>query len=182
MVRRKVYTKDQILKASYNIVLKEGFSGITARNVADKMGISTQPIYLEFKNMEDLKISLLLQIFNELENQYYSKKSTGDPVIDMGLNVIEFAKKDRKLFMYVYIDSHGYGETLRQLSFDNLEKQVRLSEKYQTVSAEILADIYEKIWITSAGIATLLATEVITMTEAEINNALEEVVEKYSFS
>ncbi|WP_049218827.1 TetR/AcrR family transcriptional regulator, partial [Enterococcus avium] len=54
-MRRKVYTKDQILKAAYEVVENEGFSGFTARNIAKKMGISTQPIYLEFKNMSDLK-------------------------------------------------------------------------------------------------------------------------------
>ncbi|WP_086347487.1 TetR/AcrR family transcriptional regulator [Candidatus Enterococcus clewellii] len=179
MVRRKVYTKDQILKASYNIVLKEGFSGITARNVADKMGISTQPIYLEFKNMEDLKVSLLLLIYDELETQYYNRHSVGDPVIDMGLNVIEFAKKDRKLFMYMYIDSHGYGEMLRKLSYEKLEKNIREVKKYQDLSCEVLADIYEKIWITAAGIATLLATETIIMSELEINEALKESIQKY---
>lgn len=182
MVRRKVYTKDQILKASHNIILREGFSGITARNVADKMGISTQPIYLEFKNMEDLKVSLLLQIYGELENHYYSRQATGDPVIDMGLNVVELAKKDRRLFMYLYIDSHGYGDMLRKLSYEKLEKQTQLSEKYQELSEEILADIYEKIWITAAGIATLLATDAIMMTDQEISEALKESIQKYSFS
>lgn len=179
MVRRKVYTKDQILKASYNIVLKEGFSGITARNVADKMGISTQPIYLEFKNMDDLKVSLLMLIYAELEKHYYSRQSTGDSVIDMGLNVIEFAKKDRKLFMYMYIDPHGYGDMLRQLSFDKFEKNIQLNGDYQNLSTEILADIYEKIWITATGIATLLATETIAMTGEEINEALKESIRRY---
>ncbi|MBL1224443.1 TetR/AcrR family transcriptional regulator [Enterococcus sp. BWR-S5] len=179
MVRRKVYTKDQILKASYSIILKEGFSGITARNVADKMGISTQPIYLEFKNMEDLKVSLLLLIYDELENEYYNRQPTGDPVIDMGLNIIEFAKKDRKLFMYMYIDPHGYGDMLRDLSYEGLIKKLQLIGKYQGVSNEVLADIYEKIWITAAGIATLLATETIIMTTAEINETLEESIQKH---
>ncbi len=64
LMRRKVYTKDQILKAAYDVVAKEGFKGFTARNIAKKMGISTQPIYLEFKNMEDLKNTLLIQSLN----------------------------------------------------------------------------------------------------------------------
>ena len=38
-MRRKVYTKDQILKAAYEVVAKEGFKGFTARNIAKKMGI-----------------------------------------------------------------------------------------------------------------------------------------------
>ena len=43
-MRRKVYTKDQILKAAHEVVLESGFEKFTARNVAKKMGISTQPI------------------------------------------------------------------------------------------------------------------------------------------
>ncbi|HAP8781889.1 TPA: TetR/AcrR family transcriptional regulator, partial [Enterococcus faecium] len=35
-MRRKVYTKDQILKAAYDVVAKEGFKGFTARNIAKK--------------------------------------------------------------------------------------------------------------------------------------------------
>ena len=65
-MRRKVYTKDQILKAAHEVVLESGFEKFTARNVAKKMGISTQPIYLEFKNMEDLKRTLLQKIQTDL--------------------------------------------------------------------------------------------------------------------
>ena len=39
-MRRKVYTKDQILKAAHEVVLESGFEKFTARNVAKKMGIS----------------------------------------------------------------------------------------------------------------------------------------------
>ena len=37
-MRRKVYTKDQILKAAYDVVAKEGFKGFTARNNCEKDG------------------------------------------------------------------------------------------------------------------------------------------------
>lgn len=38
LMRRKVYTKDQILKAAYDVVAKEGFKGFTARNIAKRWG------------------------------------------------------------------------------------------------------------------------------------------------
>ncbi len=91
-MRRKVYTKDQILKAAYDVVAKEGFKGFTARNIAKKMGISTQPIYLEFKNMEDLKNTLLDSIFEQLKEDVFPIERTGDKIIDLGLNYIYFAK------------------------------------------------------------------------------------------
>ncbi|BDP81042.1 hypothetical protein EfmAA290_17180 [Enterococcus faecium] len=62
--------KQKSLKIN-NIVAKEGFKGFTARNIAKKMGISTQPIYLEFKNMEDLKNTLLDSIFEQLKEDVF---------------------------------------------------------------------------------------------------------------
>ena len=59
MVRTKVYTKEKILNVAEKILVDKGFSNLTARNIADTMGISTQPIYLEFVNMDDLKRTLI---------------------------------------------------------------------------------------------------------------------------
>ena len=38
-MRYKIYTKEQIVKAGYNIVAREGFDKFTARNVAQELGI-----------------------------------------------------------------------------------------------------------------------------------------------
>lgn len=104
-MRRKVYTKDQILKAAYDVVAKEGFKGFTARNIAKKMGISTQPIYLEFKNMEDLKNTLLDSIFEQLKENVFPVERTGDKIIDLGLNYIYFAK-NIIVFTWHYISTN----------------------------------------------------------------------------
>ena len=55
MARKKTITHDQILNAAYDLVVEQGFKSFTARNIAKKMNCSTQPIYLEFKNMAELK-------------------------------------------------------------------------------------------------------------------------------
>ena len=54
MARKKTITHDQILNAAYDLVVEQGFKSFTARNIAKKMNCSTQPIYLEFKNMAEL--------------------------------------------------------------------------------------------------------------------------------
>jgi AcrR family transcriptional regulator len=65
MARKKTITRDQILNAAYEVVAKEGFSRFTARNIAAKMKCSTQPIYLEFKNMDELKKVLVKEIIKK---------------------------------------------------------------------------------------------------------------------
>lgn len=49
MARKKTITKDQILAAAFEVATTEGFSKFTARNIANKMNCSTQPIYLSSK-------------------------------------------------------------------------------------------------------------------------------------
>ena len=68
MARKKTITRDQILEAAYTVVSTEGFSRFTARNIAAKMNCSTQPIYLEFQNMEDLKMALIRKVHDHLAN------------------------------------------------------------------------------------------------------------------
>ncbi|BDP83738.1 hypothetical protein EfmAA610_09480 [Enterococcus faecium] len=55
MARKKTITREQILAAAYEVAATDGFTRFTARNIANKMNCSTQPIYLEFKNMDDLR-------------------------------------------------------------------------------------------------------------------------------
>ncbi len=45
MARKKPLRKEQILTVAYEVVATEGFSKFTARNIANKMKCSTQPIY-----------------------------------------------------------------------------------------------------------------------------------------
>jgi sialic acid synthase SpsE len=76
MARRKTITREQILEASYELVSVDGFAHFTARNIANKIGCSTQPIYLEFKNMGELK--------DEIEKQNFISMCTpfDEPSVD----------------------------------------------------------------------------------------------------
>lgn len=54
-MRVKEYTREDILVAAYQLVDEEGYHRFTARNVARKMGASTQLIYDRFGNLDNLK-------------------------------------------------------------------------------------------------------------------------------
>ena len=75
MARKKTILKSQILETAYQVVKTEGFEGFTARNIAKKMDCSTQPIYLEFKNMDDLKQELVEKIKTYINETIYQKEA-----------------------------------------------------------------------------------------------------------
>ncbi len=167
-MRRKVYTKDQILKAAYEVVENEGFSGFTARNIAKKMGISTQPIYLEFKNMGDLKNTLLDEICNHLYYDIFPEVHTGDTIVDLGLNYVYFAKNQSNLYNALYVQEYGGGSKMHDFSYKYFHQLIREHPKYNKLSEERINALHVGTWIVVSGIATLMSSSIIEPNEDQI--------------
>ena len=58
MPAAKRISKEAIIDAAEAVLRTGGFEAINARSVAKALGCSTQPIYLTFRNMEELKSAL----------------------------------------------------------------------------------------------------------------------------
>ncbi|QGP77169.1 TetR/AcrR family transcriptional regulator [Tetragenococcus halophilus] len=189
-MRHKVYTREHILKAAYELIEKDGFSNFTARKVANQMGVSTQPIYLEFDNMEDLKQTLIKEIFDDLTKKVFSVEHTGDKVIDISINYIDFAQKNPRLFMAMYLDEKGGGKAMYDLSYHFIKETLLQEKEYQNLSEEYIEALFHGTWITITGLATLMLSKVIvpsrqqtiTIIENRVNAILESNYEDINLS
>ena len=144
-MRRKVYTKDQILKAAYDVVAKEGFKGFTARNIAKKMGI-----------------------FEQLKEDVFPIERTGDKIIDLGLNYIYFAKKHHSLYMALYIDEHGDGKKIHDFSYNYFREIVKEDERYNQLSDDYIDALHTGTWVAVTGLASLMSSNIMHPTEEQI--------------
>ncbi len=176
-MRRKVYTKDQILKAAYDVISKEGFSKFTARNIAKKMGISTQPIYLEFKNMQDLKNTLVESVMKDLQENVFPIRHTDDAIIDLGINYINFARENRNLYVALYVDEYGGGQMMHKVSFEFFKEIVQKDPKYAALSDDYLKALHDGTWITVTGIASLMSSGIIQPSQEEIIELIQRAIE-----
>lgn len=177
MARKKTITKDQILKAAYEVVATEGFSRFTARNIAAKMKCSTQPIYLEFKNMEDLKHALIQEIHEYLAQDVFPVPHTGDIVVDLALNYIGFANKEKRLYRALYLEEYGGGQEMQKFSFNYFAQAVRKDEKYNELSEVQIESLHTGCWIVATGIAALMSSGIIHPTEDQIATIILETAE-----
>lgn len=91
------FTKEQILEAAFSIANAEGFDAITIRKVADMLGASIAPIYVNFKNLDELKYALADMII-ELITQIVLSVKTHDPFLDIGAGNIRLALEYTQLF------------------------------------------------------------------------------------
>lgn len=167
-MRRKVYTRDYILKAAYELVEKEGFSNFTARNVAKKMGVSTQPIYLEFENMQDLKNTLIEDIFTELKQKVFVQEHTGNKLVDVCINYIDFSQKKPKLFISLFIDESGGGKKMYDASYAYFKEVIKEDPTYKDLSDDFIEALHDGTWITITGVASLMSSGFINPNRQQI--------------
>lgn len=174
MARRKTITREDILQAAFKLVSQEGFGHFTARSVAKKVGSSTQPIYLEFENMDDLKAALYEKIYAYLGNEVFPKVHTGDVVVDMSLNYIHFAKRENRLFYALYLDEASDGQRMNRFSHDYFLKMIKQSPEYENYSPEKIESLHTGSLIVATGIAALMSSGIINPTDEEIISLIKE--------
>lgn len=62
MVRTKRVQRNHIIDGAYKLIIKDGFKKFHARNIAQQIPCSTQPIYREFENLSELKAVLTSRV------------------------------------------------------------------------------------------------------------------------
>lgn len=97
MAPKKKFTKQQIIDAAFDIARTEGFDAITIRKVADKLGSSIAPIYVNFKEVGEL-IEAVYKKTHEASRQIFMEQNSGHPFRDIGVASIRFAREYPVLF------------------------------------------------------------------------------------
>ena len=140
------------------------------------MKCSTQPIYLEFKNMDDLKESLFIKIETYLRDEIFGKEITGNPMIDMNLNYVKFATEEKVLYRSLYLEGHSGDEMLNQFSHDLFMTNINQDPKLKDLDDEMKNAIFSGTWIVATGIASLKSGGLINPTDDEIIHLINDVV------
>ncbi|SJZ70313.1 transcriptional regulator, TetR family [Pilibacter termitis] len=164
MARKKMVTREQILTAAHKIVRTKGLSSLTARNIAEQVGCSTQPIYLEFENMGDLRDVLFEEIYEYLEQEVYPIPHTGDPIVDLALNYINLAKEQPKLFSALFVEKQ-YENRMLNFSYEYFMKILEKSEKYKDLNEDEVETLLNGTWVVATGVANLSASGTIKPTD-----------------
>ena len=172
MARKKEIDKQRILDAAYKLAVRGGIESLTARNIAKAVNCSTQPIYLEFENMQDLRNQVLARISDELKSNTLQQNFTGEPLIDLDLSYLYFAKEHVDLFRAMFVDGK-FGnqmivDTLMGLGIEKFKQQFD-AEQY---SDERLKHIIVANWIAATGLATLLINNMANFTQAQMISVL----------
>lgn len=170
------FTKEDIIQKALELIEKEGFEKINARKLAKELNASVQPIFYYFKTMEELKKAVL----QEMENTYHLYMKQGGQAEKaykgLGLSYIKFAKDHPEYFKMLFMQQSTLNAEDYVMSDKFSDRIIKAGQKLTELSYEEQKKFHVKVWIFTHGLACLMATHTITLTQREVEELLERTV------
>jgi AcrR family transcriptional regulator len=101
------FDKNAIVDAAFEIAKEKGFSGITARNVANRLNSSVAPIYVNFAAVDDLVKAVVQRVFT-ISEELLAKQNGKSLYENMGKASLTFAREYPVLFRELSLQPNPY--------------------------------------------------------------------------
>jgi len=169
--------KATALQAAYELVRSDGPSAVTARNLARRLGCSTQPIFRIWRSMDELKRDLFTYA-NAQFAEYLMRPSTeGNQFLGVGLRYVQYAKEEPNLFAMMFMSGAVESDNLVELftsGAGNIEI-MKMIPAFAGCTSEQIQDLFAKIAIFTHGMACLVATNDIPFAPATVSALLTDI-------
>ncbi len=157
MPAKKMISKGNIVEAALGIVRREGMEGLNMRSLAKECNCSTQPIYLSFTGIDELKSAVAGRIVEIYKGYLNSEIASGKypPYKATGMGYIRFAKEEPKLFKYLFMSSNGASTVDERSDFN---EEVFNIMGQMGIPQDKANGLHAHMWVWVHGIATMYAT------------------------
>ncbi len=110
------FDKETIIEAAFDVAREKGFSGVTARSVANRLNSSVAPIYVNFATIDDLVAAVVQRVF-AVSEELLAKQEGEDLFEKIGKASLAFAREYPVLFRELLIQPNPY-----MASYETIEK------------------------------------------------------------
>ncbi len=146
-------TREMVLGSSLDLVRENGLSELTARNIAQKLGCSTAPIYSTFSNMEELENEVMDRA-KDLLVEYSQKRYTDQIFLNQGIGIAFFARDHPALYRELFMETSRFVHL-----HEEMEKELfgvfSDDDHYTDLPEGTAGKLREKMWIFTHGLASL---------------------------
>ncbi len=156
-------TREDIVSTAVDIVRREGDTALNARKIAETRGCSTQPVFSNFRTMEELRAAVVnaaAAVYGEYakaeidSGKYPAYKATG-------MAYIRFAAEERELFKLLFMRDRSAEEIEeKNLLVEPVFAMVQNSTGFEKDTAK---RFHLEMWAYVHGIAVMLATNYFAM-------------------
>ena len=172
MARKTQVSKEMILQAALEMLIRDGYSAINIKTLSKEIGCSTQPLVWHFESMAGLRKALAEYALNYANEKMRPCAQNGmDAFAGVGMAYINLAFDEPNLFQYLYMS----GECeLRAGGFDvlvhaeaNAAMVAQIADDLK-MPKENVSSFFQNTMIYTHGLACFVASGVITSSKEEV--------------
>ena len=168
-------TKKDILDVTCNIIEIEGIENVNTRKIASMLNCSVQPIFFNFKNMENL----LAEALDSLKQRCFKLLLEGTldsekPYREIGLNYIKLAREKKNLFKLVFMSKSEFDPISLMVEdksfFEKISNIIKIETQFKD---DEVKEFHEMMWIFTHGIATLICSGTTNISDEDTKKLLQ---------
>lgn len=173
MAPKNKFTKEEMVEAAMRVVRSKGIEGLTAKTMAEALGVSTQPVFTAFGAMDGVRQAVYaaaVRIYDRYADAGLHEKI---PFLGVGMQYIRFAREEPELYRFLFLTRSQDQEYSAMQSMRHLQELVRptLTDVYHMTVEE--ADCYFRdLWFVVHSLSTLIVTGDCPYSDREIGGIL----------
>ena len=157
------FNKESIVEAAYELAKEKGLSAITARSVANRLGCSVAPIYVNFATIDDLTAAVVRRVFT-ITDELVAKYKGANLFENMGKASLAFARAYPVLFRELTMEPNPYmasyetvensilealaaEESMRGLTLDERRRLLFKMRVFQLGLSAMVANGHLPVWL-----------------------------------
>lgn len=150
--------REMIIDAAYEIVRESGEENINARNIAEKLGCSTQPVLYVFKTIDEIR-ECVYKKADEYHSEYLMQidEFENNPLLAIGKNYIRFSIDEKHLFRFLFQSNVFSGKMQGLIDDERIEPFLQVMGSQMGIGFSEAKKYFSSIFYPVHGIASLLA-------------------------
>lgn len=162
-------SKEQIVKKAVEQVIEKGWESINARSLAASIGVSTKPLYRIYKNMDEIKSDVYKEIEKIYDEFLHQRIDSKKALLTLCIAYVEFAQEYKNLFISLFLSNNLKWKSIENVLDEkwNQSTIINLVNKHG-LSFDSAKNLFMDMWLYANGLATLIATNEITIDDKEI--------------
>ncbi|MGN0387748.1 MAG: TetR/AcrR family transcriptional regulator [Suilimivivens sp.] len=175
MPPRPKCTKEEIVKAAFEMTREKGIEAVAARELGKRLGTSATPIFTHFRNMHEVELEVRKLAMREFEEYTAGALDFTPAFKQFGIRMVQFAKEEPKLFRVLYMQKHeesrNFEDFFAELG-DTAVLCIELLQKDYDLTQKEAYLLFRQVWMHTFSVCVLEANNICHFTDEEISEIL----------
>ncbi|MGN1180080.1 MAG: TetR/AcrR family transcriptional regulator [Suilimivivens sp.] len=168
-------TKEEIVRAAFEMTRESGIEAVAARELGKRLGTSATPIFTHFRNMHEVELEVRKLAMQEFEKHTAGALEYTPAFKQFGIRMVEFAKKEPKLFRVLYMQEHeessNFDDLFQELG-DTAGVCMEILKRDYDLTQQESYQLFRQVWMHTFSICVLEANNICHFSDEEISEIL----------